>query len=243
MDFDRSALIDSTNMMVSSSASFFAIIVAAYTFKLRLLQEEEEKDTSLKEINDQLRIDFGRIFLIFSVTSAVVLCVSFVALFLPSRYVYAFDFLSRTTLLFGFSSLLYGVVFAYALVNPKQLHLASLEIKAQDQRGRTADREVEAIDYLAKFIELEALIRQYAESPEAELDTLRISKTPHLSLREIFRILHMREQIDDDLHEKLLHVSKYRNLAVHGKIEKIGSKTMTLLESALEKMRKILKKD
>ena len=217
-----------------SIAALVAFLIAGYTFVHGLLREEE--DETLIEINNEIKRKYyiflkiliwsASISIIGDLTSIILIKngYTFILLF----YIYAFSFLLNIL------TILLAAMFVLYIMDPKREEKVAKELYKKIKFFRSKEK-VDYETFLLNVVNFERLLRKILRKKK-----LLISEKP-IQIRQMLDIMLKNQLIDFELMQRLDLIKRYRNLAVHGGIEKIDKAMADLVTQTMEELKEKFK--
>jgi hypothetical protein len=219
-------------------AAFIAFLLTGFSLVITLMNSIEEKDETLSDIMHVLKINYYNKIKVFSVITGIAIFLNLLSVYL-NKFNFSYNcLLYILAVCFDVLSLIGAICVVLSIVNPDRIRKVAYSLYEQKVREVGEDREVEAINFIQKFIELEKVISNLIEKKNVFIER-QYFKRPFLSFRNMIEILLRNEIIDQTLYSKLVELSKIRNYAVHGKIEKINKKYLDLIDEVLNQIKNV----
>ncbi len=223
-----------------SIATFVAFLLTGYSLLLSIMDRLEEKDETLEDIHHNLKLSYYqevRILLI--LTGAAIVCSLGMIFSHEANFSGKYQIILAVILL-NASTVFFGILFVLDIIDPaKYRRMAQQIIDAKADGFTITGKMVNRVDFFVGFLELEKKVRTLWESHNEK--TLETRSKAFSSFKEMCDSLLYQQQIDKDLHNKMIEVSRYRNLVFHGRIEEVDIGMMNLLEECVKMITELSK--
>lgn len=210
-------------------AAFVAFLLAGYALVQTMMDAAAQSDETLIEIHESLKQRYHRqlAVLVGTTAAAILFCLSVVFLnAYDSGWVVVLAWMAAALIV---GSVLGGVAFVIAIIDPKKYRKAA-ERLADEVRPAAAAATAPRAEFFLGFVDLERAIRQLWEQRTGG-ERLRRRQGPP-SFREMLEALWLSEALPAPLYERLLNVSRHRNLVFHGEVQEISREILDELELA-----------
>ena len=219
-------------------AAFIAFLLTGFSLVITLMNSIEEKDETLSDIMHELKLIYYRRILSFSIITGGAIFLSLLSVYV-NKFNFSYSYiLYSVTVLFDILSLIGGIWVVLSIVNPDRVQKIAYSLYERLVKETEESTEVNVIDFIQKFIELEKIIDSLVESKDVLIEQ-PFSKRQFLTFRNMVEILLRNEIIDQSLYAKLIELSKIRNYAVHGKIDTINKKYLDLIDEVLNQIKNV----
>ncbi|MGZ5437926.1 MAG: hypothetical protein ACXWID_06460 [Pyrinomonadaceae bacterium] len=216
-------------------AAFVAFLLAGYALVQSMMDAAAQADETLFEIHESLKVRYHRqLSALVIVTAAAILSSLAVVFFNPhdSRWVKGLAWVAGVLTI---ASICGGVVFVISIVDPKKYRKAAQRL-AEEVRPSPTMQPVPSAEFFLKFVNLERLVRELWQRTGAE----RLARHPGpASFREMVEALRLAEIPPKGLYQKLLSLSRDRNLVFHGQVTKVSREVIEDLERVIDELSKI----
>jgi uncharacterized protein YutE (UPF0331/DUF86 family) len=167
-------------------------------------------------------------------TTGAAIISSLLSVYLNGKNIWFINYVYIISSILDFISILGGILFMIYIINPDKYKNLAKKLYIEEKKIISEEgKEVDGIEFLQKFIQLEKLIREIVEGKDIYVDK-QFLRREILALRSMIEILWRNEIINRELHDKLLEVNKFRNLVVHGKIDRVDRGLVQYLDDILE---------
>ena len=224
-----------------SIAALIGFLTAGFYFVLGKIDDQVLRDTTLDEINQELKRSHFKKIKILCLLTGVSIILSLLLVFLNS-----WDYCLKTPLiilvsLINILTIAWAIIFVISIINPDNIVKTAQKLISEDKElfGTETSFDIKSIkigDFIEKFVQLERIIRDMDNLYELSyfLNDKYKNFTP---LNELFKIMFQRELIDSQTLRDLHEVNKVRNLAAHGQIDRVDIRIGNLLDDLLFKFR------
>lgn len=239
-------------------AALVGFVLTAYIFTYQNLRNIKEEDETLIEIIEGTIEKYYKFIFILSSYSAVVLIANI--LMLQLNMIGTWPYRSLAFIVVAMLNVV-GILIAFGIalyiLRPfrekewaRSILKEDKEIEIKVDTGvktgletinegetKVLNIEKDTVDgmlFIEKFVELERIIRDYTDE--------KFQFNERTSLRKRLDYLSATQKLSDGVIGELLAVIKYRNLAVHGRINKIDRKVYEVLVELLDEVKKNLNK-
>lgn len=228
---------DNIYWLFSSSAqaiaAFIGFLTAGFYFVLDKMDDQVLKDSTLQEINQEIkRFHFKKLKILCVLTGASIL------LSLGLVFTNGFDYCFKTITVIIVSvtniiTIIWAILFVISIIDPDRVNKAANKLIKEDKdlfsfENGVKEDSIKIGDFIEKFIELEKIIRDVDRKYNLSFYS-RDKYRNFTPLNELFNIMYQRELIDSQTLRDLHEVNKVRNLAAHGKIEGVDTRITEML--------------
>jgi len=236
---------DNIYWLFSSSAQSIAALIgfltAGFYFVLDKIDDQVIKDSTLTEINQELkRSHFKKLKILCLLTGASIL-LSLLLVFANN-----WNFCLKTpsiifVSLINIITIAWAIIFVISIINPDNINKTAQKLISEDKDLFSSEIifETDSIkigDFIEKFVQLERIIRELDKLYELSY-ILNDKYKNFIPLNELFKIMFQREMIDSQTLRDLYEVNKVRNLAAHGQIDRVDIRIGDIVDDLLFKFR------
>ena len=219
-----------------SVAAFVAFLLAGYALVHTMMEAATQVDDTLLEIHDALKEKYHRMLSRLVVVTACSILASLSVVFLNVHDVQYFGIFVAIAGMLTAISIIGGVVFVIAIVDPSKYKKAAKRL-AREVQARPQLVSASSSEFFVKFVELERLLRRLWEVRAG--DERLTDRQGHPTLREILQVLLISEILPKGVVEDLAELNRYRNLVFHGHLTEIRPEVVQRLDKALIRLRDI----
>jgi hypothetical protein len=217
-------------------AAFIGFILAGYALIYTIMEAAAQADETLLEIHESLKQRYHRQLSVLVAITAVSIASS-----LAVVYFNAFDSswiiaLAWAATLFTSASIAGGVAFVISIVDPKKYHKAAQRM-ADEVRPAPETPSAQSAEFFVRFVALEQIVRDLWERRTGGERLARRPGPP--SFREMVEALLLAEVMPRELYDRLLSISRYRNLVFHGQVTDINREILQELALATKQLTSI----
>lgn len=219
-----------------SISAFIALLLTGFTFVLTVISNMEQKDESLAEILHRIRVIYYRNIIILSIVTGLAIVSSLYSVYInPFNIKYKYVIQIGASIL-DFIAIFGGILFILFIINPnKYKNIANKLYQKEKERIIPTGEDVDKIEFIQVFIELEKLVRDILEGKDLYIDR-KYQQREFYSFRTILDIMLNNKLIDKQFYSTLLEINSLRNLVVHGRIDSVDRKVLTLALEAKQKL-------
>ena len=225
---------DSLHWLFSTSAqslaALIAFLIAGYAFTHNTLSQE--KDETLIEINNEIK---GKYFLLlkwillFALIGILGDLLS-IALIKNKFYFNFFNIIYSLTFISNVLAIILTIIFILYIMDPKRISKTAKEIYKKTDFIKS-DEKVDYSKFLMNVVNFEKLLKGILVNKKL------IKKGISITIKNMLVILLRNELIDKNLADKLDLIRRYRNIAVHGGVEKVDKGMGDLVESTIKNLK------
>jgi ABC-type multidrug transport system fused ATPase/permease subunit len=222
-----------------SISAFVALLLTGFALVLTIMNNIEQKDETLSEILHVLKNKYYIYIKYLAVLTGLAIILSLLSVYINnSLYAYRFIVFYITSI-FDLVAIIGGILFIIYIINPnKYRNLANKLYKEEAEKIGAVGEEVDGINFIQLFIKLEKLLRDIILDQKRDiLIEKQIPRLESIPFRGMLEILLSNEVINKDEYNKLLEISKLRNLVVHGKRDKVNPKFISLLSEMIDNLK------
>lgn len=237
--YDQPAL-DQENLywLFSSSAqsiaTFVAFLLAGYTLFHSIMNDVLAKDDTLDEIIlEEKKSIFSKLRILLILTCvSIVLNLSMIFAnnqdLIVKRELIAFTGLSTI------STVIFGIAVVIYMIDPKRnIKIAKELIRKNINYGQLGKLTTDQI-FFSKYIAFEKMIKDFCERKQIELPH---RSGPSPTFRETIMGLYYRKIFDKEFLDRIIKVSKYRNLLFHGEIQQASEQMVKEIDEVNEQLK------
>jgi hypothetical protein len=198
-------------------ASFIAFLLTGFALVLNMMDTLQQKDESLTEIHEQLKVTYYRRMLILSVISGLAILFSIAMLYVNGVEMENKPFLFVFSFALSVLSISLAIYFVIAIINPNRYKYAAEDIlKEEKTKFSITGSEVNQVNFMNAYLDLERKVRKLLKVK----NILSEEKEIH-SFRQLVTAMYENEMITNEVLYELLQINKYRNLVVHGHLDQV----------------------
>lgn len=212
-------------------AAFIAFLLAGFALVQSMMEAAAQADETLVDIHEALKARYhSQLSALAAVTAASIASSLGVVFFnaYDSQWVVA---LAAVATLLIAASVFGGVAFVVSVIDPKKYRKAAQRL-ADEVRPSVAWAPVApSAQFFVKFVRLEQRLRALWELRTGG-ERLARRQGP-ASFREMIEALKMAEALPGDLYDRLLNVSRHRNLVFHGQVQQVDPEILRDLDTVM----------
>jgi uncharacterized protein YutE (UPF0331/DUF86 family) len=171
-----------------------------------------------------------------AIITGCAIVLSLYSVYMNGKEIWFNNYLYTITSIFDVLAIAGSITFMLYVINPNKYKNLANKLYEQEKKNISSQgQDVEGIEFLQSFIQLEKLVRQIVEGKETYIDRQYLRREI-LSFRNMIEILLKNKLINGSLFERLLEISKIRNLVVHGKIDKVDKGLVEYTQQAINEI-------
>jgi hypothetical protein len=235
------------SVAVQAVATFIAFIITGYTFVCSLMDALSQKNAGLDEVHKELKSQYHMdiaVLSFFTCTSIILglfmlLLNDFPIPLIETKWftITKYD-IAIITFLFNLFAIISGTLFVVSIINPdkyrKPAGALANEMLSINSSGVYKRRE----EFFRAFGNLELRVKSFLIKYN-ELYNLDLHFDKDASLEEMTNLLDIYRIIDDELHEELITINKYRNYVIIGKLDKVNEGAIIHIEKLTKEIDKL----
>ncbi|MBN1822983.1 MAG: hypothetical protein JW803_01545 [Endomicrobiales bacterium] len=206
-------------------AAFCALIVAGYALVNTMMDAMQEKDETLEEIHSQIKNDYYKAIIWFSCINGLAIVLSLLTVYLNGVKFKYLNIMSIFTALFVLSAIAGGIWFVLSIINPNRYKNTAKHIIGQKS---ISGIEVDVAEFINLFIKMEKVIREIFIKKK-----LKYPITDKPSFGHMIKVMEIEELLTKKEYGILENVNNYRNLVIHGHIDKVDKGMVDILRNIL----------
>lgn len=233
---------DNIYWLFSSSAqaiaAFIGFLTAGFYFVLDKMDYHVMKDSSLEEINNEIkRMHFNKVKILSLLTGASII----LSLLLVFTNGYDYRFKNGSVLIVSLLNLFtisWAIYFIISIINPDNINKAANKLIKENKYLPGIHNIGDTVEiglFLEKFIEFEKLIRKIDKTLDISYN-IRDKYGENPPLNELIKWLNQRNIINDIEYKYIQEIKKVRNLAIHGNIDVVDKKILEILSKLISKI-------
>ena len=219
-----------------SVAAFIALLVTGYALVLSMMESMVRTDDTLIEINESLKKDYHRVLSFLSIITALSIISCLTVVYFNKTNLWWTIWLEGLAAALTIFSIIGGVYFVINIIDPNK-YRRKAETLSEEIKPKSVDSISSRDIFIKEFIELEKLIRSLWKSRTSQELTGRREGFP--GFREMIDALVSAEFLSFQMHQQLLIVNRYRNLAIHGHIEELDSHIVDKIKKITDEVRRL----
>ena len=211
--------------LFSSSAqtisAFVAFLVTGFALVLNMMDGLQQKDETLEDIHTKLKYDYYKKIRILAIVTGLAIIFSLWMVFLNGGESPNKCWLFILTSIINVSSIIFGILFVIAIINPDRYKNAAQEIiKEEKLEDSSKANSIDQATFMTEFIRLEKSVRDKLQSRQLYIP---FGDTPKMvfSFRQMVSALNQNQLISRNELNDLMQINKYRNLVFHGHQDKV----------------------
>lgn len=211
-------------------ATLIAFLIAGYIFVYNILSKDT--DETLIEINIELKKQYYFLLKILLYTTIVSIIGALVSIILlKNSFIYEFFFyIYSITFLLTILTLTLVVIFILYIIDPNKEQKIAKKIYKKTKFVKSAEK-VDYKDFLYDAVNFESILKKILK--KRKLYTLE----EHVTIRAMIQTLRNNDLISIPEAEKLNLIRRYRNVAVHGGIERIDKGMIDFITDNIKKLK------
>jgi len=211
-------------------AALVAFLLAGYALVHSMMEAAARSDETLNEIHEALKQRYHKqLSALAIITAASIVSCLIVVYFNAHPIPWLWGMIALAAVL-TLASIVGGVLFVITVVDPRKYTKAAQRLAGEVRPQAGAPEMAKSADFFTRFVALERNVRDLWEK-RADGERLRRRQgTP--SFREMLETLVIVEALPQELYERLLTISRYRNLVFHGHLTEVDPRILRELEAA-----------
>jgi hypothetical protein len=232
-----------------SIAALVAFMMAGVALAFSMMDGIVEKDETLKEIIDSLRQKYHIQLILLSITAFVAIVSSLIAISINQNDDCYRTFARIIAIASDTAIILFSMLFVVSITRPDKYRREAMKLIANfdktispkaELKARKIPKEESASvespyqdigEYIKKFIALEKSIREYLQKQDYFYEE-EVLRQRIVNFGKMVDILYRHEKIGKRLQNVLVEVNQFRNLIVHGHVDKVSPNVMNLINKA-----------
>lgn len=229
-------------------AAFIALLLSGYIFMHSITEKNQQKQSTRESKTDRspdlIKIRYYYYISILSFITAISIILNLFLIIVNKNFFSFKSFLIQLCLTSTTVAILGGVNFIIEVLDPrrylKEIEKIEIDYKTfEDTKFKTTQIKsgINTWDrFLGDFIRLEILIRNFCLSRK-----FNEVNNDYMSFTTMLNMLRKNAVINNDIFDRLITISKYRNLLVHGHINEVDEKLAIDLRRIMMQMRYIFR--
>ncbi len=244
---------DSVDWLFSSifqgMAGYIAFVFTGYVLYLQNLQSKVDKDETLVDVLEELKIKNFKKFRFLSILISTTLIYALAMLLMNHaiandhhRFMFA-----KFGIAFALWAIVDGIFLVLSLVNPKKIETESqvmlkqsniifqketVPLKTGEDNRAQKPTMISNGKFFPVVVKFEPLMRKIAKKHGISAQD---SGKP-ANMRRLIDILHINQKLSSDQYGRLMEIYKYRNLVVHGHEDKVPIQIYDLAKDTLKEL-------
>ena len=199
-----------------------------------------ERDDSLQEIHDALRVTYHKKLSILAWLTGAAILLSLLTVYVNRPNAPAPTWLVVVVALIDGAAIIAGVWFVISIVDPKKYQRAAKKVLEEvTPILATSPERAPSVEFFDAFRHLERLVRDYLRRVDLYIPS-RGATRMSFSFRQMLDALYHNERIDRPFHSELLEINKYRNLVFHGHVDQADPAMVSRAKAAAKKMQELI---
>lgn len=236
--------VDYIYWMFSSAAqsisAFIALLLTGYALVHSIMEGAAERDDSLQEIHDALRVTYHKKLSILAWLTGAAILLSLLTVYVNRPNAPAPTWLVVVVALIDGAAIIAGVWFVISIVDPKKYQRAAKKVLEEvTPILATSPERAPSVEFFDAFRHLERLVRDYLRRVDLYIPS-RGAPRMSFSFRQMLDALYHNERIDRPFHSELLEINKYRNLVFHGHVDQADPAMVSRAKAAAKKMQELI---
>jgi hypothetical protein len=202
-----------------SISAFVALLLTGYALVQTLMESSREKDDSLEEIHNALRLKYHRHLRALAIVTGSAIVLSLAVAYFNRPTAPVGDAGLILVALLDLVAIAGGLAFVVSIVDPRKYEKAAVQVLEKETPvPREVGQRVPATEFFDAFRHLERVVRDYLRQHELYVPS-RGAPRMSFSFRQMIEALLQNEKIDRKLFDELVQINKYRNLVFHGHVD------------------------
>lgn len=220
-------------------SAFVAFLVTGFALMLNIMDSQQQKDETLEDIHDKLKIKYYNRICILLVLTGIAIVSSLLMVYINGEILENKSIYFYSTVAINISAIIVAISFVIEIINPKKYAKVAREIiKDEKMEDSTKDNKIDHTIFINEFIELEKSIREKLKMLDLYVPSSDSTKMAY-SFRQMINSLMINGLIQKDAYDNLLIVNKYRNLVFHGHQDKVDGGMLNKLRDASATIKQI----